>query len=132
MPRTTARSSFGSTWITSPERPLSLPVSTTTLSPLRIFCISIAPLEYFWSQRDDLHVVLGAQFARNRSEDTGADRLFLVIDKNSCVVIEADDAAVRTTNVLGGAYNNRLHNVTLLDAAARNSFLDPNDDNVAD
>src|SRR5690606_32805535 len=48
-------------------------------------------LQYFWSQGDDLHVVLAAKFARNRSEDTCADRLFLVIDKNSCVIIEADD-----------------------------------------
>jgi hypothetical protein len=36
-PRTTARSSFGMTGQHFAGRPLSLPVSTTTLSPLRIF-----------------------------------------------------------------------------------------------
>ncbi|MNI54081.1 hypothetical protein D3C73_1089590 [compost metagenome] len=77
-------------------------------------------------------MVLGAKFARNRSEDTGADRLFLVVDENRCVVIEADDAAVGATDVFSGTHNNRLHHVALLHAAARNSFLDRNDDNVAD
>src|SRR5262249_55429669 len=62
----------------------------------------------------------------------GADRLFLVVDEDCCVGIEADDAAIRTTDVLGGTNNNRLHHVTLLHTAARNGFLDRNDDNVAD
>src|SRR6478735_4026353 len=89
-------------------------------------------LQYFGSQRDDLHVVLGAKFARNRSEDTGADRLFLVVDEDCCVGVETDDAAIRTTDVLGGANDNRLHHVTLLHTAARDRFLDRDDDNVAD
>ncbi|CUW92332.1 hypothetical protein AGR1C_Cc40458 [Agrobacterium fabacearum TT111] len=95
------------------------------------FLHRIRSLQYFRSQRDDLHVVLGAKFARNRSEDTGADGLFLVVDKNGCVIIETDDAAVSATDVLGGANDNRLHHIALLDAAARNSFLDGNDNNVA-
>src|SRR6218665_2385941 len=85
------------------------------------FLHRIRSLQYFRSQRDDLHVVLSAEFARNRSEDTRADRLFLVIDKNCCVVIETDDAAVSAADVLGGTNYNRLHHVALLDAAARNS-----------
>src|SRR5690606_29086985 len=92
----------------------------------------IAPLQYFWSQGDDLHVVLGAKFARNRSEDTGTDRLFLVVDEDRCVVVEADDAAISATDVLGGAHDNRLHHVARLHAAARDGFLDRNDDDVAD
>ena len=66
----------------------------------------MSSLQYFRSQRDDLHVVLGAKFARNRSEDTGADGLFLVVDNNAavlidnkkedcCVGVEADDRAIR-------------------------------------
>jgi hypothetical protein len=52
-------------------------------------------------------MVLRAQFARNRSEDTGADRLFLVIDKNGCVVIETNDAAIGAADVLGGNMTRR-------------------------
>src|SRR5690606_28037287 len=89
-------------------------------------------LQHFRRQGNDLHVVLGAKLARNRSEDTGADWFFLVVDKNGSVRIEADDTTVRTTDVLGGADDNRLHYVTLLYAAARNSFLDGDDDDVSD
>src|SRR5690606_38733204 len=81
---------------------------------------------------DDLHVVLGAELARNRSEDARTDRLFLVVDQNSRVLVETDDAAVRTADVLGGAHDDRLHHVTLLHAAARNRLLDRHDDDVAD
>ncbi len=42
-PRTKARASFGITLITSPERPLSRPVRTTTLSPFLIFAAITAP-----------------------------------------------------------------------------------------
>src|SRR5262245_23938533 len=132
MPRTVALLSFGLTVSTSPLRPLSLPASTTTLSPLRIFCISPGSLQNFRRERDDLHVVLGAQLARNRSEDAGADRLFLVVDEHGGVLVEADHAAVRPANVLGGAHHHRLHHVALLDAAARDRLLDRHDDDVAD
>src|SRR5262249_23162148 len=108
-PRTVALFSLGLTLSTSPLRPLSLPGSTTTLSPLRIFCISPGSLQNFRRERDDLHVVLGAQLARNRSEDAGADRLFLVVDQHGGVLVEADHAAARPANVLGGAHHHRLH-----------------------
>src|SRR5690606_4729150 len=117
IPRTIALSSFGIIRSTSPIRPLSLPVSTPTLSPLRILFISPASLEHFRRERDDLHVVLRTQFARNRSEDTGTDRLFFVIDENGRVRVETDHAAVRATNVLGRTNHDRLHHITLLHAA---------------
>src|SRR5215475_9902203 len=56
---------------TVPWRPLSLPESTTTLSPLRILFMS----QHLGSERHDLHEPLGAQLARHRSEDARADRL---------------------------------------------------------
>src|SRR3546814_15267751 len=52
----------------------------------------IAPLQYFWCQGDDLHVALGAKFARNRSEDTGTDRFFHVVaeDRSEVRVVVKD------------------------------------------
>src|SRR5690606_15713208 len=87
-PRTRARSSFGMTRSTSPVRPLSLPASTTTLSPLRIFCMALSSSKHFGRERDDLHVVLGAKLTRNRAEDARADRLFLVVDQHGRIVVE--------------------------------------------
>src|SRR5215470_13595263 len=96
-PCTSTRDSSRSTRSTSPVLPLSLPVRTTTLSPFRIlnFTAIIAPdfrspaLQHFWRERDDLHEVLAAQFARDRAEDAGPDRLALLGDEHRRVAVEA-------------------------------------------
>ena len=41
------------------------------------------------------------------------------------------DAAIRPVNILGGAHDDRLHHVALLDLAARNGLLDGDDDDIA-
>src|SRR5690606_35139306 len=128
-PCTTTRFSVGRTCSTWPVRPLSLPVRTTTLSP---FLILAAMLQDLRSQRDDLHVVLGAQLARNRAEDTGADRLVLLVDDDGGRLVETDDRAVLALDVLGGAHDDGANDVALLHAAARNRFLHRGDDGVAD
>src|SRR5215217_88642 len=66
---------------TLPRLPLSRPASTMTSSPLRILFMD-ASLENFRGQGHDLHELLGAQFTRHRSEDAGADRLQLVVEKH--------------------------------------------------
>src|SRR5437660_8827580 len=55
------------------------------------------------SERDDLHEAAGAQFARHRPEDAGADRLALAGDQPRRVAVEADRAAVAAAAFLGGA-----------------------------
>jgi len=50
--------------------------------------------EHLRSERNDLHVILGAQLARHRPEDAGADRLGLIVDEDRGVAVEADAAAV--------------------------------------
>src|SRR5262245_37618965 len=100
MPRTRARPSAGRISITSPLRPLSRPVSTITLSPFLILAAITAPplirtaSQDLRRQRNDLHVVLGAQLARHRPENAGADRLHLRGDQHRGVAVEADDRAV--------------------------------------
>src|SRR5207247_2344610 len=126
-PRTVARSTVGATLITSPVLPLSLPAMTITLSP---FLILAAMSEHLRGQRDDLHVVLGAKLAWHRAEDAGADRLHLRRDQHRGIPVEADDAAVRAPDVLGGTHDHRLHDVALLHPAARDRLLDRNHDYV--
>src|SRR5262249_26155576 len=83
-------------------------------------------------ERDDLHVVLGAQLARHGPEDAGADRLELRRDQHRSVAVEADNRAVRTLDILGNAHDDRAHDLALLHAAARDRFFHRNDDDVAD
>ena len=52
---------------------------------------SCAPvLEYFRCQRNNLHKFLGTQFTSDRTEDTGTDRLQVVIQDNCCIAVETD------------------------------------------
>src|SRR5438093_6776699 len=90
------------------------------------------PSEHFGSQRHDLHEALGAQLARHRTEDAGADRLQLGVQQHGSIAVELDQRAILATHALGGAHHNRAVDLALLDAAARRSFLDADLDDVAD
>src|SRR5213080_2739712 len=76
-------------------------------------------------------MVLGAEFTRHGPEDTGADRLRLVVDQHGGVAVEADDRTVGAADVLADPDHDGLHHVALLHLAARNRFLDRHNDNVA-
>src|SRR5688572_25996549 len=76
-------------------------------------------------------MLLGAQLADDRAEDTGADRLLVVVDQHGRVRIEADRRSVGTVDVLRGPDDHRLVDVALLDAPARRRLLDRDDDDVA-
>src|SRR4051795_8769950 len=77
-------------------------------------------------------MLLRAQLADDRAEDTGADRLLVVVDEHGRVRIEADRRPVGARDVLGGADDDRLVDVALLDSAAGRRFLHRHDDDVAD
>src|SRR5574343_1269806 len=115
---------------TVPRLPLSLPVITTTSSPLRIFSIT-RPLQNFRSQGHDLHEALGTQFAGDRAKDARADRLELVIEKDCGIAIKAHQRAIRTTNTLGSTNHHGIIDITLLHATARRSVLDADLDDIA-
>src|SRR5947207_2727878 len=132
-PCTMTRFSVGRTRSTSPWRPLSRPLITTTVSPFLIFIFGIArPLEDLGRQRDDPHEPAGAQFAGHRPEDAGADRLALVADQHRGVAVETDRAAIGAPDLLRGAHDHGTVYVALFDAAARDRFLDRDDNHVAD
>src|SRR5690606_28177395 len=89
------------------------------------------PSEHLRRKADDLHEVLRPQLAHDRPEDTGADRLALVVQDDGGVAVETDGRAVFATDFLGGAHDDGLADVALLHAAFRNRLLDRHHDDVA-
>src|SRR3546814_17520599 len=63
------------------------------ISPFLIFAAAMT-LQNLRRERDDLHMLLRAQFADDRAEDTGADRLSIVVDAHRRVGIEPDGRTV--------------------------------------
>src|SRR5687768_6556053 len=108
--------------MTFPFAPLSLPAMTTTVSPFLIFMS-----EHLRSQRDDLHELLVAQLATDRTEDARPARLVVLLDQHGGVLVEADVRAIRATTLLRRADDDRLDDVTLLHARAGHRVLDGGD-----
>src|SRR5205823_1913984 len=124
-PCTITRFSVGKTRRTSPRRPLSRPLITTTVSPFLIFIFGMAgPLQDLGGERDDPHEAARAEFAGHRTDDTGPDRLALVADQHRGVAVEADRAAIGAADLLRCADNDGAVHIALLDAAARDRLLD--------
>src|SRR5678815_1857815 len=114
--------------LTVPWRPLSLPDNTTTVSPLRILFMS----QHLGSERHDLHEPLGAQLARDGSEDARADRLELVGQQHGGVGIETQHRTVGAAHAALGTHDHGVVHLALLDLAARDGVLDGHLDHVAD
>src|SRR5437879_1507355 len=131
---------------TTPRLPLSLPAITTTSSPLRMR--SMAPSkesitrparrsptcdsQHFRRERDNLHETLGAQLARDRPENTGSDRLQLVVQQYRGVAVELDGRAVQPAQAARGADHHRVVDLALLHAPARSGVLHRHLDDVPD
>src|ERR1035441_4657830 len=86
-PSTRTPSFLKRTLSTLPVLLLSLPVITITVSPFftcrffpGIFYSPKILLKYLRGKGNNFHELLGPEFSGNRSEYTGADRFFLVID----------------------------------------------------
>src|SRR5688572_12392900 len=143
------------TRITSPVLPLSSPRITRTVSPLvmRSFTRSTlsacrlrftargrSVLRYFRMrmlqnlrrERDDLHVPLLAQLARDGTEDARGARLALIVDDDHGVLVEADVAAVLTARLLHRADDDRSRDLGLLHRAVRQRVLHRDDHEVAE
>src|SRR5262249_7335235 len=88
--------------------------------------------EHLRCERDDLHELLGAELARDRSEDARTDRLFLRVDEDGAVLIELDVAPVRAQILARGADDDRARGVALLDLGAREALFDRDHDHVAE
>jgi hypothetical protein len=84
------------------------------------------------SQRQDFHKVLHAQLMRHGAKDTRPDRLSLLIHYNNRVLIEPNLAPVAALPVHRRANNHAVHDLPLLNLAARHSVLHRGDDEIAE
>src|SRR5262245_36522523 len=128
-PSTNTRLSRGSTRITRPVWPALLPVTTFTVSSLWMFTPGMS--QHLRSQRDDLHEASLAKLPRHRPEDAGPARVLRVgRQDHDRVVVEPDVGAVGATALLGGANDDGLDDLALLDRAAGQRVLHRPDDDV--
>src|SRR4029079_14894964 len=117
----------GSTRITAPRLPMSLPASTSTSSPFFNFMS-----QHLRCERHDPHELAVAQLAADGAEDAGTPWLHLVADEHRCVLVEADVAAVRAPTLLLGANDDALHDVALLHGRTGHRELDGRDEDISD
>src|SRR5687768_1395577 len=147
-PSIVTRPVFGNTRSTLPRFPLSSPESTWTVSPfvtcmrtrttgfrrtrLAFLCTSGFMLEHLRRERDDLHVLLLPQLARDRAEDACGARLARIVDQHGGVLVEPDVGAVLAADLLRGADDDRLGHVALLHLPGRDGVLDGHHHGVAE
>src|SRR3954469_17233653 len=127
-PSSKTRDFFGSTRMTLPVLPRSLPEMTMTSSSRRIFT---AMLEHLRRERHDLHEVALAQLAGDRPEDARPERVVLGVDDHGRVLVEGDVGAVLAPELLLRAHDDGLHDLALLDRPLRGGLLDRRGDDVA-
>src|SRR6185503_7116400 len=130
---TTTRRWAGSTRVTVPRLPASLPDSTSTESPVLILSFVVAmELKNLWCERDDLHEVALAQLARDGAEDARPARVSLSVDDHRRVLVERDVGAVVAVVLLRRAHHHGRHDLPLLDGAVGGGLLDGADDDIPD
>src|SRR5699024_5444396 len=128
-PSTITRSARGSTAITLPSTPLSLPAMTRTWSPFLMFTLISQHLR---GKRDDAHEPLLPQLAAHRAEDAGTPRLTVASEDHGGVLVEPDVRAVRPAALLRCADNDGTDEIALLHVDTGDRILDGGDDGVAD
>src|SRR5512143_238631 len=82
-------------------------------------------------ERNDLHVILGAELAGDRAEDAGALRVAVIADDDDGVRVEAQVAAVGAAQRGLRADDDGLHDLALLHGGVRAAFLDVDGEDVA-
>src|SRR5579875_2088554 len=126
------RCCLGSTARTLARLPLSRPAITSTVSFLATCTASSPQLQHFRCERDDLHVVLVAQLARDRAEDARALRVEAVGQDHRRVLVEADIRAVGAPILLGHTHHDCPDDIAFLDRSAGHRLLHRGDDNITD
>src|SRR3984893_4193858 len=81
-------------------------------------------------EADDLHEVALAELAGDRTEDASPAWIVGLCKQHGCVLVEADQRAVRPAVLLGDADHYSLHDLAFLDLAAGLRGLDGGGDDV--
>src|SRR5258708_1182061 len=89
-------------------------------------------LEDLRGERDDLHVILGAELAGDRAEDAGALRVAVITDDDDGIAVEAQVAAVGAAQRGARADDDGLDDLTLLHGGVSAALLDVAGDDGAE
>src|SRR5262249_6589984 len=89
-------------------------------------------LKDFRRERNNFHEFLGPYFACYRSKYASTDRLLLIVDQHSRIVVESDVGSVRPSYLLCRAHHHGLHHFALFYFRIGNRFLDGNHNNIPD
>ena len=142
-PSTTTRFASGSTRVTSPRLPRSLPAMMTTSSPradthLRShFSLLRCVCERHYNTSGARETIFIKFFSRNSratgTEDARSARVVLVGHQNDRgIVVELDCRSVRTAVFLRRPHHDRTHDIALFYSPAGVRLLHGCDDNIAD
>tara|TARA_B100001540_G_C15537357_1_gene519775 strand:- start:170 stop:457 length:288 start_codon:yes stop_codon:yes gene_type:complete len=71
-----------------------------------------------------------AEFPTDWPEDAGTSWLPIFVDKNSCVLVEADIASIRAPPFFTSSNNYAANDFTFFDSCARDSIFDRRDENI--
>src|SRR5260370_34159518 len=136
----------GATARTRPRFPLSRPAIRTTWSFFRIFVRFVALNSLYLRrrfttcatsnnlrrQRNNLHVILVAQLARNRAEDARADGRPVFLNQHGGVLIEPNIGAVATPHFFARPHDDPILHSPLLDTAVESGLFDGHLDPIAE
>ncbi len=90
-------------------------------------------LEHLGRKRNNLGKAFGAKFARDRTENATAARLFVfLVDKHDRVVVESDIRPVFAARLLPCSNDNTMGDLALLDGTVRQRLLNGNRHDIAD
>src|SRR5258708_26742785 len=81
-------------------------------------------LEDLRGERDDLHVILGAELAGDRAEDAGALRVSVITDDDDGIAVETQVAAVGAAQRGARADDDGLDDLPLLHGSVSAALLD--------
>lgn len=88
-------------------------------------------LENLGSEGNDLHELFFTKLAGDRTEDTGATRVVVLVDKHASVRIEAEDGAIGTADGKSGADDDGLDHGSFFHRGGGNGIADVGGDHVA-
>src|SRR6185295_11681951 len=134
-----------STCSTRPVLPLSLPAITFTVSSFLslVFRLTFGAftcrrgiflaifLKHLGRERNDLHELLVAQFARYRPEHARSHRLANFVDQHGCVRIETNVRSIFATRFFPHPDDYAAHHFPFFHLRLRSGFLHTRGDNVA-
>jgi len=89
-------------------------------------------LKDFGSKGDNFHEILFAKFTCDRSEDSGAAGVEILIDDYYGITVKAKIGTILATYGMTCADNDSAHDISFLDGASGGSFLHVGGDDISD